>query len=48
MQENRFKKIILSNDLDERKNEENEDYTSLTHVYTANNLTNKILKNREL
>ena len=41
MQENRFKKIILSNDLDERKDEENEDYTSLTHVYTANNLTNK-------
>lgn len=41
MQENRFKKIILSNDLDEIKDEENDDYTSLTHVYTANNLTNK-------
>lgn len=41
MQENRFKKIILSNDLEEIEDEENDDYTSLTHVYTANNLTHK-------
>lgn len=39
--QSRFKKIIMTNDLNDIKESENKNYTSLSGVYTSKNSNNK-------
>ena len=41
MNEKRYKKIILSNDLEDLEDNQNHDNNALTHIYTMENIANK-------